>query len=121
MTFQETIQELRAKKNISQKELARMIGVSPVQLSRYENGTIRPRLPILAKLAEVLDVDYQTLSIALTSSSQKMTDASLEKVETATLTRLKKFKIDFENLPFQEKVIIACHINNSLLLDVANN
>lgn len=68
MTFQETLKELRAKKKITQKELAKLVGVSPVQLNRYENGTIRPRLPIIAKLAEVLEVEYSLLNNSLNPS-----------------------------------------------------
>ena len=80
MNFDETIKHLRAKKNITQRDLAEKIGVSPVQLNRYEKGLMRPRLPILAKLAEALDVDYSVLSESIkstTSSKKSLIDFAL--------------------------------------------
>lgn len=122
MTFQETLKELRAKKKITQKELAKLVGVSPVQLNRYENGTIRPRLPIIAKLAEVLEVEYSLLNNSLnpTTSSSEQEKIS-ERNNILRKTRLKKIQLDFEELPYHDKIIFACHINNSLLLETVKN
>lgn len=59
-TIGERILKARCYKNLSQTELARKINISNSALSRYENGTREPKLFILKKIAEVLNVstDY---------------------------------------------------------------
>lgn len=54
------IKELRKKKNMTQQELADLIGVDFSIISRYENGTVLPPLYRLQRIADVLDVtvDY---------------------------------------------------------------
>ena len=46
--------ELLLKYNLSQRELARMVGVTEVSMSRYMNGERTPRDPILDKIARYL-------------------------------------------------------------------
>lgn len=117
MTFQEILKELRAKKKLTQKELASLVGISPVQLNRYENGIIRPRLPILAKLAEILDVEFNILSNSLNVNSIPGNESAPQKNNSLRKTRLKKIQHDFEELPYEDKIIFAFQINNSLLLE----
>ena len=56
------IQELRKEANMTQNDLAKIIGVNPVTLSRYENGERNPKLDKLEKIAETfhVSVDYLT-------------------------------------------------------------
>lgn len=53
---------LLKQKNLSQKDLAAMAGVSESALSRYINNEREPKLEILANIATALDstVDYLT-------------------------------------------------------------
>lgn len=51
------IKELRAKKGMSQVELARQIGVTPSTISQVENNQIFPSIPALIKMSEILSVD----------------------------------------------------------------
>lgn len=117
MTFQKTLKELRAKKRITQKELAKMIGVSTVQLNRYENGTIRPRLPIISKLAEVFDVEYSLLSDSLNPLESDQETLVIERNDPNVQKLLKQMKRDFEKLPFHSKLSFISFATNSLVLD----
>jgi transcriptional regulator with XRE-family HTH domain len=60
ITLANRIQELRKQKGWSQTELAKKIGVSYTQMSRYEVKGVQPPANTLKKLADVLDttVDY---------------------------------------------------------------
>jgi len=50
------IRQLRKRKGVSLRELARRAGVGVATLSRIESGAANPRLSTLLRLAEVLDV-----------------------------------------------------------------
>ncbi|MDY6823733.1 MAG: helix-turn-helix domain-containing protein [Thermodesulfobacteriota bacterium] len=50
------IKELRLKKGLSQKELAKLVGVTPSTISQVESNSIYPSLPALFKMAETLSV-----------------------------------------------------------------
>lgn len=49
--------ELRVKRGMSQAELARLVGVTPSNISQIESNHIYPSLPALFKIAETLSVD----------------------------------------------------------------
>lgn len=54
------LQDLREDHDLSQKELAKILGVDPARVSEWERGVYEPRLEILMKLADYYDVtlDY---------------------------------------------------------------
>lgn len=56
---------LREKADLSQKELARMAGITPGMLSNYENGVTMPSLDSLGKLLDALGVDLARFEVAL--------------------------------------------------------
>lgn len=57
----EIIKEERLKKNISQRELARRIGVDNATLLKIESGkTKKPKINIIFKICKVLKLDYET-------------------------------------------------------------
>lgn len=47
--------QFRAQRGISQRELARMAGLSPTTVSQLENGLGNPRLNTLKKLAKAME------------------------------------------------------------------
>ena len=51
----------RVKKGLTQKELAELIGVSPSMINRIETGKQIPKVDILLKLAEILEVSVEEL------------------------------------------------------------
>lgn len=50
------LKEARTKRNVSQSELAKMVGVTPSTISQIESNLIYPSLPALMKMAEVLSL-----------------------------------------------------------------
>jgi len=50
------IKELREARGILQQELADIVGVSSLTISRYENGQREPKLDIMVKLADYFEV-----------------------------------------------------------------
>lgn len=61
MKIGKNIRKVREEKNISQKELAQRLGVTPPMLSQYETGRRKPRVSTLLKIAEALGCDPKTL------------------------------------------------------------
>ncbi|HPB88503.1 MAG TPA: helix-turn-helix transcriptional regulator [Rectinema sp.] len=51
-----TLRELRLQKNLTQLELAELIGVDPAHISYMESGDRKPSLKTLTKLAYALNV-----------------------------------------------------------------
>ncbi len=54
------LKELRAKRGLSQTELAKLVGVTPSSISQMESDLIYPSLPALLKIAEVLSVEVSS-------------------------------------------------------------
>lgn len=50
------IAEVRLQTNRSQSKLADEVGMTKIQLSKYENGTATPRPDLLLKIARTLNV-----------------------------------------------------------------
>jgi len=59
--FAQTLKRLRQQKNLSQQELADLIGVHVRQVSKYEMGTSLPTLERIRRMAEVLEVSADEL------------------------------------------------------------
>lgn len=57
----ERLKSIIDAQNVSQKELAELIGVTEVTMSRYVNGQRMPKAPILVKLAKELGVTVDWL------------------------------------------------------------
>lgn len=54
------LKEIRAKRNLTQQQVADHIGCSSVVYSRYESGTRQPSIDVLLRLADLfgVTVDY---------------------------------------------------------------
>ena len=62
MSFESKLRKLRENKNLTQEELAKLVGVSLKTISRYEMGESKPRYrKIYDKLAEVLGTSHDYL------------------------------------------------------------
>lgn len=59
--FGNFIYELRIKKGYTQAYVAKELGVTPAAVSKWENGSAKPRYEALLKLAELLDVSSEEL------------------------------------------------------------
>ncbi len=52
---------LREKKGLTQADIAEQLGVTPAAVSKWENGSSKPRVEVLFKLAQSLDVRPEEL------------------------------------------------------------
>lgn len=59
--FQQRLLDLRTEKNLTQKELADIIGVSASAIGFWENGINEPKATYLAKLSQVFNVSVDYL------------------------------------------------------------
>lgn len=96
----ERIKELRKEKGLTQAELAKLIGVNPVTLSRYETGDRKPKIDKLEKMAEIFGV---TPSYITGLTDLKFDKKLLELLKKANSPKSKPYKPnDFELLTFGE-------------------
>ena len=55
------IKAARKKKNITQKQLASLIGKTTSSVQKYENGETEPPLGVVRAIADALDIDLASL------------------------------------------------------------
>ena len=62
MTFGERLMTVRKRKDYSQAQVGKQIGISGDAYGRYERGEVRPTIEMAVKIAKALDVslDYLT-------------------------------------------------------------
>lgn len=60
-TFGDNLKAIRSKKNISQGQLADLMGIHPTHVSRYERNLTIPSIDVVKKLADVLEVSTDML------------------------------------------------------------
>lgn len=103
MSIGTRIKELRTQKRLKQTELGAIVGLTYVQIGRYELGKAEPSSNMLSKLAKALDTTTDYLV------NDDVNDASL----TAQLTDrelLKQFK-EVELLNAEDKHIVKVFID----------
>lgn len=59
--MKELLKAAREQKNIKTRELARLLHIDQALISKFENGNRMPTKEQVYKLAEALDIDYETL------------------------------------------------------------
>jgi len=59
--FQIRVKKLMNEKNISQRELANLSGISESSISRYLSGDLKPRMDILSNISKVFGVSSSYL------------------------------------------------------------
>jgi len=68
MTIGNNIKTIRTSKQISQKALAKQVGITPNYLSMIENNAKKPSLTLVEKLAMVMNIPLATLFAELSFS-----------------------------------------------------
>ena len=61
MKFSENIKQLRSQLGFTQKQLGDKLGISPSNISDWENGISRPEYENLIKIADIFDVSLDEL------------------------------------------------------------
>lgn len=60
-SFGNFVSALRERRGLSQYQLGALVGVSDKAVSKWENGVSKPRMNILKKIADVLDISVGEL------------------------------------------------------------
>lgn len=58
------IKTAREKKGLKTRELAQLLSIDQALISKYEAGTRKPTKEQVAKIASILNIDYETLMVA---------------------------------------------------------
>ncbi|MDR0215910.1 MAG: helix-turn-helix domain-containing protein [Comamonas sp.] len=119
--FKDKLIAAREMRGLSQTELARLCGMAPTQLARYENGKVLPRRAAMSKIAKALGVD----EFWLVFGDQELPD-SLDQLRTEESESGAK-KLVFKSNPELEQRIhtlaqtagLVTNENDALILDQA--
>lgn len=106
MNVGDRIKELRTQKQLTQSNLAEMVGLTYVQIGRYETYRSTPSSDILQKLAEALDT---TTDFLMNGSNNEVVAAQL--MDKELLTQYKRI----EQLNNEDKHLVKRFINSFLL------
>ena len=71
MEFGTHLKTSRTNKGISQEQLAKVAGVHPNHISRYERGLSSPSIEVAAKIAEALEVSLDKLVFGLQANPEE--------------------------------------------------
>ena len=52
-----TLKELRRERGITQKEMAKLLGMNEVSIVRYEKGTILPPVDVFVRMCKILKLN----------------------------------------------------------------
>ena len=85
--FASRLLDLRREKNLTQEELAKVIGVDKRSISTYENGRTFPREDTINRLAEELDVDPIWLATGVDKETSKYLAEQNSKIKAANLRK----------------------------------
>lgn len=96
MTIGDRIKQLRSEHNLTQSALAEQVGLSYIQIGRYEKGKSKPSSRVLQQLAGALDTTADFLMNGKTEQVQ---------AQLADRELLRQFQ-EVEQLPERDKSII---------------
>ncbi len=102
MSIGERIKELRAAKKLTQTELAKKVGLTYIQVGRYETQKSKPSSEVLQKLANALDT---TTDFLMQGNSDDVISAQLTDKEL-----LNQFK-QVEKLNSEDKHLVKTFID----------
>ncbi|HVS60348.1 MAG TPA: helix-turn-helix transcriptional regulator [Gemmatimonadaceae bacterium] len=90
VVFGEILKRLRQERNLSQQELADLVGVHVRQVSKYEMGTSLPTLDRIRRMAEVLDVSADELVFGSSKRKKASSEAFKNPILAARLRTLEQ-------------------------------
>ena len=99
--FGKKISSLRKSKGLTQAYVAKELGVTPAAVSKWESGASKPRVEILFRLAQILDVNAEDL-FAQENEEQASPELQNSDAVPAKTTRRKKFPLIIS------AVVVAC-------------
>lgn len=81
MTFGERLMQVRKKKNLSQGEVGKKIGINGDAVGRYERNEVRPTIEMATKLAQALEVSLDFLA---GNTDIELDKAALNRIQEVT-------------------------------------
>ena len=81
MTFGERLTLVRKRKNLSQAETGKKIGINGDAYGRYERGEVRPTIEMAVKIAQALEVSLDYLA---GNSDIELDKNTLDRVQEVT-------------------------------------
>ena len=96
-TIGETIRRLRMQLGLSQRELARMAGVSQSLIARIESGSVNPRYETVARILNVLENVARARRLALNIASKPVVTVKLGDTLRAAFSIMDRY--GFSQLP----------------------
>jgi len=102
MSIGQRITELRKKKNISQVQLAKAMGVSRQAVSKWENDQTAPDTLNLIQLADYLNTDVEYLATGVTS---KVTPSPAVLTVDRVVEKIVEKPVEVEKIVEVEKLI----------------
>lgn len=78
------LRQLRESMPVTQEDLASRLGISEIQIYRYEKGTAEPRADVVVKLAEFFNVSTDYL-LGITETPGTHLHGNLEANEAAAI------------------------------------
>lgn len=100
--FGNRLYELRTRKNLTQKELGRLLGVSNKAVSKWETGEAKPRVDTMNKLARILGISVGELMGEESEVAESISSDQLQGYESYFTDEAKKLDARFK----RAKVII---------------
>lgn len=91
---------LREKKGLTQAEIAEMLSVTAAAVSKWENGSSKPRVEVLFKLAEILGVRPEELMAGHYIEDNEETDRSTYNIKIPRLSKKAVIAIIAASLAF---------------------
>lgn len=103
----EEIVSARKEKLLSAKDLAKLIGITPVYMCRIEKGRI-PSLKILKKICKILNLNYAKMAEELGYSKEikKITN------KLFTSSNIQDIVLQLYDLPSQDFILVLDMIKN---------
>lgn len=71
---------LREKKGLTQADIARELKITPAAVSKWENGESKPRVEVLFRLAEILEVRPEELMAGKHLSEESLDPEAIKRI-----------------------------------------
>lgn len=81
MTFGERLTQVRKRKDLSQAEVGKKIGINGDAYGRYERNEVKPTIEMAVKIAQALEVSLDFLT---GNSDVELDKATLDRVQEVT-------------------------------------
>jgi len=82
MTFGERLIQVRKRKNLSQAEVGKKIGINGDAYGRYERNEVKPTIEMAVKIAQALEISLDYLT---GNSDIELDKATLDRIQEVTM------------------------------------